>query len=50
MHTVVYSPKDLSIIIGVGGNCKPTMFSLKEYMEGALILPKYIKGTINQFI
>jgi len=49
LHTVVYSPKDLSIIIGVGGNCKPMMFSLKEFKEGTLILPESIKGTINQF-
>ncbi|MGE7946210.1 C45 family autoproteolytic acyltransferase/hydolase [Lysinibacillus sp. NPDC093688] len=47
LHTVVYSPKDLSIIIGVGGNCKPKMFSLKDYKEGTLILPEYMKGTIN---
>jgi predicted choloylglycine hydrolase len=50
LHTVVYSPKDLSIYIGVGENCKPTVFSLKEYMEEISILPKYIKGTINQII
>ncbi|MFB7155643.1 C45 family autoproteolytic acyltransferase/hydolase [Lysinibacillus sp. NPDC056232] len=48
LHTVVYCPKDLSIIIGVGGNCEPMMFSLKEYMEGTFILPEYMKGTINQ--
>ncbi|MGE8036160.1 acyl-CoA--6-aminopenicillanic acid acyltransferase [Lysinibacillus sp. KCTC 33748] len=48
LHTVVYSPKDLSIIFGVGGNCEPMMFSLKEFKEGTLILPEYIKGTINQ--
>lgn len=48
LHTVVYSPADLSLIIGVGENCKPVVFSLKDYMEGRLILPEYIKGTINQ--
>ncbi len=48
LHTVVYSPKDLSIIVGIGENCKPMMFSLKEYMEGRLVLPKYVKGMITQ--
>lgn len=50
LHTVVYSPKDLRIIIGVGENSNPLIFSLKEYMEGALNLPDYINGTINQSI
>lgn len=48
LHTVVYSPKDFSIIIGVGENCKPMVFSLKEFMEGRMILPDYMKGIINQ--
>jgi predicted choloylglycine hydrolase len=48
LHTVVYSPKDLSIIVGVGENCKPMVFSLKEFIEGRLILPEYMKGIINQ--
>jgi predicted choloylglycine hydrolase len=48
LHTVVYSPKDLSMIIGVGENCKPMMFSLKEYMKGTLNLPENVKGIIYQ--
>lgn len=48
LHTVVYSPKDLGMIIGVGENCKPIMFSLKEYLEGTSTLPESIKGIINQ--
>jgi hypothetical protein len=47
LHTVVYLPKDLGIIIGVGGNCKPLRFSLKEYMEGDMIPPETIRGIIN---
>lgn len=47
LHTVVYSPKDLNIIIGVGENCKPRIFSLREYIEGRMILPENIKGKIN---
>ncbi|WP_419393192.1 C45 family autoproteolytic acyltransferase/hydolase [Cytobacillus praedii] len=48
LHTVVYSPKELSIIMGVGENCKPMVFSLKEFMEGRLILPENMTGIINQ--
>lgn len=48
LHTVVYSPKDLSVIIGVGGNSKPVEFSLKKYIEDDYILPKCIIGTIDQ--
>jgi predicted choloylglycine hydrolase len=47
LHTVVYSPKDLSIIVGVGENCQPLMFSLKEYMEGTFTLPNTVKGWID---
>ncbi|KGA97512.1 peptidase C45 [Alkalihalobacillus alcalophilus ATCC 27647 = CGMCC 1.3604] len=47
LHTVVYSPEDLSIIIGVGGNSKPMVFSLIEYIEGRASLPKFIKGIIK---
>lgn len=50
LHTIVYSPKDLNVVIGVGENSNPMMFSLKEYMEGTLILPKSIKGVIHQAI
>ncbi|WP_112182515.1 MULTISPECIES: C45 family autoproteolytic acyltransferase/hydolase [Paraliobacillus] len=48
LHTVVYSPDNLSIIVGVGGNCKPLLFSLKEFMDGISTLPKSMEGTINQ--
>ncbi|MFE8697698.1 C45 family autoproteolytic acyltransferase/hydrolase [Cytobacillus sp. FJAT-53684] len=47
LHTVVYSPKNLSLMIGVGENCKPMKFSLKEYMEGEVSLPKEMKGIIS---
>lgn len=50
LHTVVYSPKDLNLIIGVGENSEPMMFPLKKYMEGTLILPENLKGRINQDI
>ncbi|KPN96546.1 C45 family peptidase [Lysinibacillus sp. ZYM-1] len=50
LHTVVYSPKDLSIIIGVGENSEPIMLSLRGYLDGTSSLPKVIKGRINQTV
>ena len=50
LHTVVYSPKDLSLIIGVGENSEPTKLSLRKYLDGTINLPKVIKGVINQTI
>lgn len=50
LHTVVYSPKDLSLIIGVGENSEPTKLSLREYLEGTSSLPKVIKGRIDQTV
>lgn len=50
LHTVVYSPKDLSLIIGVGESSEPTKLSLRKYLEGTINLPKVIKGVINQTI
>lgn len=46
LHTVVYSPESLKMIIGVGANCTPIQFSLKEYMEGSLKLPETLEGYI----
>ena len=48
LHTVVYSPKDLSMITGVGENGKPTIFSLRNYLEGTINLPEESKGMIHQ--
>jgi predicted choloylglycine hydrolase len=47
LHTVVYSPSDLSIIVGVGENCKAYQFSFTDWMENKLDLPDYLKGTIE---
>lgn len=47
LHTVVYSPKDLSLIIGVGENCAPIRVSLKDYLGETITLPTVIKGKIN---
>nr|WP_208404485.1 C45 family peptidase [Saccharococcus thermophilus] len=48
LHTVLYSPTDLNIIIGVGKNSDPFIFSFKEWLEGSLRPPKTISGTIVQ--
>lgn len=50
LHTVVYSPKDLSLIIGVGENSDPTKLSLRGFLDGTSNLPKVIKGRINTTI
>lgn len=46
LHTVVYFPESLKMIIGVGANCSPIQFSLKEYMKGSLKLPETLEGYI----
>ena len=50
LHTVVYSPKDLSLIVGIGENSEPTKLSLKEYLDGTNILPQVLKGRIDQTV
>lgn len=47
LHTVIYLPEELSLIVGIGENSKPRMFSLKEFMEGTAILPENLKGVIT---
>jgi predicted choloylglycine hydrolase len=48
LHTVVYLPKELSVIIGIGENCEPIELSLKDYLDGTMIPPKFIKGKIDR--
>ncbi|MFJ7667182.1 C45 family autoproteolytic acyltransferase/hydrolase [Lysinibacillus sp. NPDC097195] len=50
LHTVIYAPSNLQVIVGIGQNCMPLSFSLQQYIEGNLILPKTIKGKILQTI
>src|SRR5699024_768886 len=40
MHTVVYDPMNLRITIGVGGDCQPYQYSLKEWLNNEVVLPK----------
>ena len=47
LHTVVYLPKDLSVIIGIGENSKPIKLSLRKYLDGTDNFPNFIKGRIT---
>ena len=46
LHTVLYSPQDLKVMIGIGSESKPFTFSFKEWLSGSLSLPNEISGTI----
>lgn len=46
LHTVVYSPKDLTVLLGVGADCQPSLFSLNDYLAGKQPLPELICGSI----
>lgn len=48
LHTVIYSPKELSLIVGVGENCAPRIFSFKDYVSGKPITSGVILGFIKQ--
>jgi predicted choloylglycine hydrolase len=50
LHTVVYLPKELSVVIGIGENCEPIRLSLKKYLDGTIILPTNIKGVVNNLV
>lgn len=46
LHTVVYCPEDLRVIVGVGANCDPFEFSFTDWLEGKMALPDVFKGII----
>lgn len=48
LHTVVYCPENLSVIVGVGGNCEPYTFSFQEWMLGKEVLPQAMDGVIER--
>ena len=50
LHTVVYLPGNLSVMIGIGENCEPIILSLKEFLDGTNDLPKVIIGTIHETV
>ncbi|MBB4824925.1 putative choloylglycine hydrolase [Sporosarcina luteola] len=47
LHTVIYSPNDLTLLVGVGVDCEPRFVSLHDYIAGKAILPKTICGSID---
>ncbi|GAA0356836.1 C45 family autoproteolytic acyltransferase/hydolase [Bacillus horti] len=47
LHTVVYSPKTLDVMVGVGGNSEPIALSLKDWLDSSAQLPDIIKGRIQ---
>ncbi|OZU89648.1 acyl-CoA--6-aminopenicillanic acid acyltransferase [Virgibacillus indicus] len=47
LHTVVYCPDDLSVIIGIGGDCKPYVLRFGEWLSGNAKLPKTLEGMIE---
>lgn len=47
LHTVVYSPEDLSLLAGIGGSCEPVRLSLQEYLDKESKLPDGISGMIS---
>ncbi|GEN85959.1 C45 family autoproteolytic acyltransferase/hydolase [Oceanobacillus sojae] len=46
LHTVVYCPKDLNVMIGIGGDCAPYEFSFTEWLKGKEKLPGMLEGKI----
>lgn len=47
MHTVVYDPMNLSVTVGIGGDCEPFEFSLKGWVVGDIELPNVINGVFD---
>mgnify|MGYP001416518847 CR=1 FL=1 len=47
LHTVVYVPTNLSLLIGVGGNCEPVKISLRDTIKGETVPPTELKGSIK---
>lgn len=46
LHTVLYSPQNLKVMIGIGSTKNPYTFSFQEWLNGSLPLPSTINGTI----
>jgi len=47
LHTVLYSPLDLSVMVSIGGKSNPLTFSFKEWLNGTLNLPSKITGILT---
>lgn len=48
LHTIVYCPGDLKVIIGIGGNCEPYVFSIQDWLEGKGGVPEVMEGSISK--
>lgn len=46
LHTVVYIPESLEILVGIGGNAELTRYSFKDWLEGKCIDNQQIIGSI----
>lgn len=46
LHTVVYCPEGLSVMIGVGGDCAPYELFFAEWLRGKENLPAMLEGKI----
>ncbi|MEN2767105.1 C45 family peptidase [Ornithinibacillus xuwenensis] len=47
MHTVVYLPETLEIIVGIGGDFTPVVYSLKDWVTGYSKLQPFLIGKID---
>lgn len=47
LHTVVYCPKDLNVMLGIGGDCEPYELSFAAWLAGEADLPSILEGTIE---
>jgi predicted choloylglycine hydrolase len=48
LHTIVYIPKTLKVIVGIGSDCKPMIFSFQEWLDGKKGLVKKLRGRIKE--
>lgn len=47
LHTVVYIPETLEIMVGIGGDAEPVRYSFKEWLEGKALERQTIIGSIE---
>jgi len=47
LHTVLYSPYDLKVMVNIGKYSKPFTFSFKEWLNGTQALPSKITGILT---
>ncbi|GIO25206.1 C45 family peptidase [Oceanobacillus sp. J11TS1] len=47
LHTVIYCPKDLNVVVGIGGNCDSYTLSFRKWLTGQGRLPHILEGEIG---